>query len=446
MSSRLYLETLKSPSDVSSRSVSPVVLKPMGTPTPHLKQRSSSVNSMGSAHLAHQRSMSIVSMESPRNLIVSVDDFFLKPTRNNSTSSLASLGISGSPLETSKDGPTATNRLPRPKARSACAIMSDEESSDPEHIMTRSSVWGRRRSSEKVHKPDFLLSFKNNFKFKYDSYVKPKQHVSTSTHMQLQPHQHPQLLVQAATTVSSAALPKLDDSMPSPLSSALESPHHQHHYHQHGASIFNNIENEPLPPAARPPVTPTTKKVRSSSMTQSMFLKRKLLLSKDIQFELLSSHTPTPASFPAPTQAEIRSPSHFLSPPGASRVTSHYLPQHVSEASPSSSSPSTTTAYQPTIKSPSPLHGFSPLHLTSPSSSSPSPSSSAALPPTEQTLRQQNKFITELNRKWNRAMYLPSIEDYSPHEMASLEFMPSRMKKRGRSELSSSTDSLATNY
>lgn len=52
------------------------------------KHRSSSVHSITSAPT---RSMSIVSIDSPRNSIVSIDDHFIRPTRNSSNTSLVSL-------------------------------------------------------------------------------------------------------------------------------------------------------------------------------------------------------------------------------------------------------------------------------------------------------------------------------------------------------------------
>ncbi|KAM9929826.1 hypothetical protein OXX80_009556 [Metschnikowia pulcherrima] len=400
MSTRAFSETLKSPSDMSSRSVSPVVLRPTLTPTPHQKQRSSSMNSVGSTQPDHHRSMSIVSSESPRNSIVSVDDFFVKPARNNSSSSLASLGI-GSPLESTKDSYPVTNRTFRTKRKSACAIFSDEDSSEPEHVVTRTSAWRRRRSSDKVHKPDFLLSFKNNFKFKYDSYVKPKAPVANP-----------------------------EEPMPSPLSAAVE-PHN---------SVFNTLDHEVLPPAARSPVTPTAKKGRSSSMTQSMFLKKKLLLSKDIQLELLASHASTTASYPA--GHEIRSPSHFLTQPAPSRGNPRiHIPNAAAEPPYLSTSSSSVTTCNPTWRSPSPPQGSSSSLQTVPSA--------LPSPPTEQTLLQQNKLISELNRKWNRAMFPASLDNFASHDACAMDYASGQMvvsKKRGRSESSSSTDSLATNY
>lgn len=72
-----------------SGSASPHVIRP---PLLNTRPRSSSINSNGSNQSNNTRSLSIASLESPRNSIVSIDDGFLKSsTRNNSTASLSSL-------------------------------------------------------------------------------------------------------------------------------------------------------------------------------------------------------------------------------------------------------------------------------------------------------------------------------------------------------------------
>lgn len=89
----------KSPSsnvDPMSGSNSPHIIKPSVMPGGilHNRPRSSSINSNGSNHSNHTRSLSIASLESPRNSIVSIDDGFMKSsTRNNSTTSLNSLAM-----------------------------------------------------------------------------------------------------------------------------------------------------------------------------------------------------------------------------------------------------------------------------------------------------------------------------------------------------------------
>lgn len=92
-------EDHKSPSsnvDPMSGSNSPHIIKPtvISSGILHNRPRSSSINSNGSNHSNHTRSLSIASLESPRNSIVSIDDGFMKSsTRNNSSTSLNSLAM-----------------------------------------------------------------------------------------------------------------------------------------------------------------------------------------------------------------------------------------------------------------------------------------------------------------------------------------------------------------
>lgn len=72
--------------EVMSEAASPFVLRP----TVLMSQKSRS-SSMGSNASNRTRSSSIVSLDSPRNSIVSIDDSGLLPSRNNSTGSLSSL-------------------------------------------------------------------------------------------------------------------------------------------------------------------------------------------------------------------------------------------------------------------------------------------------------------------------------------------------------------------
>lgn len=112
-------------------SISPHVIKPLVIVS---KNRLSSMNSVGSAQ-SHARSMSIVSLELPRNLIVSIDDNF-RITRNNSTASLALLA-----------GDEETRR------KNYSAILLDDES-EPE--------MPKKARHRLIHlKKDFQLRWKN---------------------------------------------------------------------------------------------------------------------------------------------------------------------------------------------------------------------------------------------------------------------------------------------
>lgn len=305
------------------------------------------MNSVGSNHSTNRRSMSIISLGLPRNSIVSIDDTFLRPTRNNSNTSLTSLSAGASPGDFSRDHYTIGNSLNRHVVmrRNTNAVVSDEES-EGEHTVSR--LRWRRRSSEKVQKPSFLSSLKKDFKFQYDRDVKPK-------------------LASPAKAV--------EDSTPLPLSLA-----HEHADHDDDR-----------------------KKLRTSSISHSMYLKKKLLLSKDIQIELLGH-----ASSPPTASSETRFPFPTLPLPSPTRGAIHnYLSSHEG-ALPSRSSP-----LPPLPASLLPLPTHVPLSA-------------------ESSLRQQNKLIYELNRKWNKAMF--TLSDRREERDAPL-------RKRGRSELVSSSDS-----
>lgn len=352
--------------------------------------------------------MSIISLELPRNSIVSIDDNFLRPTRNNSTTSLTSLNPLTSPNDTVKDN-YASHRLSKIRPKTTSVVMSDDDS-ESENIASRFK-W-RRRSSDKVLKPTFLSSLKKDFKFKYDGHWVPK--------------------------VSSAppASKPLEDPTPLPLSLTTEvstyPPHLHHHHNQHmlPTSHLHNIQHAPdldletQSTSTRP--LAAGKKLRTSSITQSIFLKKRLLLSKDIQLELLGAHNLLMAgTSPALANEETRFPALLLPLPLRGHPSNHILLHSQEHPFPLSSS----SSHPQRLSSPSPpLAGTSLLTLpTSP------PKDAAAI-------RDQNKLITELNRKWNKAFFdeekrLLDVNSRNPTDLS---------RKRVRSELVSSNDSYTT--
>lgn len=343
-------ESPRSSSEALSGSASPQIIKHV-----HTKQRLSSINS--DTHLTHQRSMSIISLGLPRNSIVSIDDFFLRPTRNNSSASLTLLAPVSLPSELNRDHYVINRHKVR---KNASAIVSDEDSEGECHT---SRLRWRRRLSDKVQKPSFLSSLKKDFKFKYD-------------------HSSPK--VAPAPPVARA----VDDLVALPLLLALDA----------AESAFD----EELPHTKT-----LGKKLRTSSMSQSMFFKKKLLLSKDIQLELRSGYASSPTASPA-VNVDTRFPFPTLSLPLPTRGTNNYL------------SDSATSQSCPPRTSPSPPLAAPQVVL---------PTSHSTPPTSDHSVKRQNKLIYELNQKWNRAMF-PAVD---------LGKSPPR-KKRGRSELVSSND------
>lgn len=396
-----------SSTDAHSDVESPRLTKPnpsalAHTPQLHPKvkhQRSSSINSLTSTHSTHQRSLSLVSLESPRNSIVSIDDVFIRPTRNNSSSSLASLGGAGSPKELPKDNISLLSRLPKGKYKSSCVILSDEEVSESEHHATR-SIGLRRKSSDKKQKPTFLSSLKKDFKFRYDHELKLKHSLANNSTL--------------TTRIT-------EDSHPSPLSLSVEGT-------QDIATPINILEEE----VSTIPHRSSTqgKKVRSSSMTQSMFLKKKFLFSKDIQLELLSGHqsnflSPTAAvpdtRYPFPSLKLPMPIQNFFPSHGNEPISQQHLPQLGIHSSSNNSS----------IKQP--------LSISRPISPS-ATSQVDSIQANELSVREQNKLLSQLNRKWNKAIFTAS----SDCELGDSIFNSAMStKKRSRSELVSSTDSFS---
>lgn len=367
------------------------------------KQRSSSLNSASSTHLTRQRSMSIVSLESPRNSIVSTDDFPTKPTRNNSNSSLSSMNaLISSAAASPVDLPTYAPSLGKPPkvraktlgsmGKNACAIISDDEFSELE-LMIRSLRW-RRSSGERP--PGLTPTLKRDFHFKSDS----SKHRSPILSSQYSPN----------------GLQKLqEDLVPSPLSICEDGAPSQ------GTLAFQ-IRDDHSGSKQSPFTTSVSKKTKTSNISHSMFLKKKLLFSKDVQFELPSGQLPglrttvfhsEPLASPTHTSSELFAYSHHSIFPLVKSPHTNVADGHFLHARPSS-------PVNPPF----------------------------ANVPHELTLRQQNKLISDLNRKWNKSLFPMKSSDFShamTHPSDSITSSHGKQNKRARSELVSSTDSLNTN-
>lgn len=425
-----------SSSEGPSGSSSPRLIRPVALSLK--KQRSSSMNSVGSNQSNHQRSMSIISLELPRNSIISVDDNFLRPTRNNSAASLCSMGTAASPGEP-KDLKPHRHKMRHKNNNSA--IVSDEDS-ELELLLSHSKARWRRNSGEKAQRVSSLLSLKKDFKFRFDK-KKPRPVTSNP------------LTPTSATVTTPAALGSsnppchIEDPVSSPLSLShelpafhghLPPPHRQHHphpqhlhlhSHQHLAQHQNTQDSPPpshvlstlwaqqtyqKPPSNSPgslspeenelsgQLRTPSKKSRSSLITQSMFLKKRMLLSKDLQLELLETGT-SPSSPPiAPLDTRFPQPPLLHTQRPASAILED--------------SPVEVSTLRNCRSTSPPLQNF--LQQ-------------------EASVLQQNKLITELNKKWNK-----SVVDSADKRLDLVMATPTASsRKRDRSELVSSTDSHA---
>lgn len=258
-----------------------------GTPSPHVikptilthKPRSSSMTSNGSIHSNHTRSMSIVSLESPRNSIVSLDDGF-RPTRNNSSTSLNSLagpgnyngGIGLIPYNT-KDTHKLFHRL-KPRTNSNSVLLSDEESEGEQRQILHPARMHRTRDSNiewsKVShvKKDFAFHYKEPL---HENTKEGPSHQNNYQHNHHHHHHQPHHSTGAHNIKSSGMENYVSsDISPSPLVLDLDS----------------------LEPTDLKMLTKKIKAVnnnKSNLMYQSLYLKKKLIYSKDIQLELIGS-------------------------------------------------------------------------------------------------------------------------------------------------------------
>ncbi|EAZ63566.2 DNA-binding proteins Bright/BRCAA1/RBP1 and related proteins containing BRIGHT domain-containing protein [Scheffersomyces stipitis CBS 6054] len=298
------------------------------------------------------RSMSIVSLESPRNSIVSLGDDFIRPTRNNSTTSLASLNSQSTAINNNSNGLpndyVIAHRL-RHHINTSSAILSDDDS---ELETTHRTILKPRLRRDT--KPDLVLPLNRDFKFKYDSSgagyslgsasngsgattTPSSPSAAPAEGSSLNPTRSPPLL-----TIN-PALRLLQDPTPSPLSltklDLLTKEHHQVALEQDKVSKKSKV---------------------NSLMQSSLFLKKKLILSKDLQLELMHN-----TNSPSSTQTSLK-PSQVstLAPVSSELMNAKFLTAN-------------TTATGKKTYSNSPVM---------------------------ETLVERNKRIHELNQKWNRSI------------------------------------------
>lgn len=219
-----------------SNPMSPEIL-PSTSPSPHIirtplhghapKQRSASVNSTGSNH------QSILSLDSPRNSIVSLDDANVRPlTRNNSTASIQSASVA-------KDTAVLSRTRVKLKGHHTSAVFSDEDSEIERPAMPIHSTQLLAKKVRRRQDSDRIDPIKQDFQFQFSS---PPTHPATRS------------------PVPPKADAKVDDSSPSPLSLIATDPQ-------------------------------ATKKVKTAKTNLSQSLLKKKIYSKDIQLELAPAVT-----------------------------------------------------------------------------------------------------------------------------------------------------------
>ncbi|KAK6204363.1 uncharacterized protein RJT21DRAFT_116762 [Scheffersomyces amazonensis] len=406
----------------------PHILRPTLVNSNSSRQRSSSMNSLTSNHSAitsssnsnlHPtstlpptqsstvRSLSIISLESPRNSIVSIDENLIRPTRNNSTASLVSLTAppphqhqyqqspSQQQLQQSTtafiNNPTtlsqihhnvSTALIESPRLRTSIntsAILSDDDSEfevavpiAPPPITSRSILKPIFRLKKST---DQLFNLKRDFKFKYDDYTQINRipttpsspsTITTTTHTGILQGTSPTSLITSSSLHS--ALKSLQDSTPSPLSLEKE-------------KQKEKINNDSITSA---------KKKKSSTLIQHSILKKKSIYSKDLQNE-------------------------------------------ISNSSPSESQRSLETKF--ITNRPPPSFDDNDTRIISDE-------------PVMKTLKEQNQLIHKLNRKWNKGVHFERDKDKSLKLSVSPTPPPpvssSTTRKRSRDALFESEDD--TNY
>ncbi|EGW33298.1 uncharacterized protein SPAPADRAFT_60635, partial [Spathaspora passalidarum NRRL Y-27907] len=182
------------------------------------------------------RSMSIVSLESPRNSIISFDEVIRPHTRNNSSTSLVSLTSNAAGAATADTTTVAgtgtgmttpiTNEYVMSKRlKSGIVLLSDEESeSEITHTPTRSIIRPifklRRKSRETSDQHSQFLQLKRDFKLKFDELI------STTTQASSSPTSL--LPTSPSTTVPHLIASPNIDANPIQLDSSLELPPPSH--------------------------------------------------------------------------------------------------------------------------------------------------------------------------------------------------------------------------
>ena len=316
------------------------------------------------------RSMSIVSLDrSPRNSIVSTDDNLRSHTRNNSTTSLASLtshpvavhGLSSVNLA----HPLNPLHVHHKQMSNGSAIISDDDSELDQTTPSRTILKPIRRLKRRSNSNDPI---NRDFKLKFDD--RSVHHINQQ--QQQQPTSptlmttNPQSLNASPTSVS---LSRFQDLAPITISNS------------------SNNTNPPLD-------SKNLKKLKSTNLIQqSMYIKRKLAISKDLQIEYFNSvsHNNNNSIHSLATTTPSSSPPlpPPLSPPS---ISSELLDSKFFPPLPLALMPRKSTASPPI-----------PMSLIPPNQ------------PILQTLQEQNELIIKLNRRWNKASVNESNKGKQQH-------------------------------
>lgn len=317
------------------------------------------------------RSMSIVSLDrSPRNSIVSTDDNLRSHTRNNSATSLASLtshpvavhGLSSVNLAHSLNPLHVHHK----QMSNGSAIISDDDSELDQTTPSRTILKPIRRLKRRSNSNDPI---NRDFKLKFDDrsvhHINQQQQQQQPTSPTLMTT-NPQSLNASPTSVS---LSRFQDLAPITISNS------------------SNNTNPPLD-------SKNLKKLKSTNLIQqSMYIKRKLAISKDLQIEYFNSvsHNNNNSIHSLATTTPSSSPP---------------LPPPLSP--PSISSELLDSKFFPPL----------PLALMSRKSTASPPIPMSLIPPNQpilQTLQEQNELIIKLNRRWNKASVNESNKGKQQH-------------------------------
>lgn len=330
------------------------------------------------------RSMSIVSLDrSPRNSIVSIDDNLRSHTRNNSTTSLASLTSHPAAVH----GLSSVN-LPHPlnplhthhkQMSNSSAIISDDDSELDQTTPSRTILKPIRRLKRRSNSNDPI---NRDFKLKFDE--KSVHHVN-----QPQPHQQ-----QPASPTLMATNPQSLNA--SPTSVALS------RFQDLAPITMGNNPNNTNPLLD----SKNLKKLKSTnSIQQSMYIKRKLAISKDLQLEYFNSVSHNNSNNNNGHSLTTNAPLSSLSSPLSLSSSSPPPPPPLSP--PSFSSELLDSKFFPPL----------PLTLMSRKLTSSPPIPMSLIPPNQpilQTLQEQNELIIKLNRRWNKASVNESNKGKQP--------------------------------
>lgn len=238
------------------------------------RPRSSSINSNGSTKSNQTRSLSIVSIGSPQNSIVSNDDVGLRSsTRNNSTASLSSMNGNltnfniSNPKFRDKDQKGDKSIKSKPLSFSSNVLLSDSESeSDHKLIRPNLASLSRASSSKKSSlKKDFRFKFHENFKKLGTS------NLSSALSIPHTPPTIPHILnhpLEPASASSSQASSPTNISLPPSIPS------------------LSPIDAHPSPLSLNVAEVDTRNAKKSAIKASNYSLKKNLLFSKEIRMEL----------------------------------------------------------------------------------------------------------------------------------------------------------------